>query len=186
MDRNASGQVLASGEEHNMEIKWIGAALIVSGCSGAGFYMACGHKFTEFCIEQLLNALEFMIRELEFRLPALPDLLSSAGRISRGPISSILKSTGYALEHHRIETPSDGIAQSMSTFYLPGEVSGRLLTLGDSLGRFDLQGQLQGLCGIREDCKSTLRKLREGREQRLRSYQTLGICAGAALAIILL
>ena len=58
--------------------------------------------------------------------------------------------------------------------------------LGQSLGRFDLQGQLKELDAVRTLCASNLAKLESNRDVRLRSYQTLGLCAGAALAILLL
>ena len=57
--------------------------------------------------------------------------------------------------------------------------------LGDHLGRFDLQGQINGLEHCREHCVSKLKLLSDNKEKRLRSYQTLGLCAGAAIAILL-
>ena len=56
--------------------------------------------------------------------------------------------------------------------------------LGTSLGRFDLTGQLNGLEQVRSHCRRELEALAGNRDQRVRGYQTLGICAGAALAIL--
>ena len=56
--------------------------------------------------------------------------------------------------------------------------------MGSSLGRFDLEGQLQGLESVRIYCREQLDELSKDRDVRLRSYQTLGLCAGAALAIL--
>ena len=56
--------------------------------------------------------------------------------------------------------------------------------LGKSLGRFDLNGQLQGIEQVRAHCRRELSSLENGRDQRIRGYQTLGVCAGAALAIL--
>lgn len=65
--------------------------------------------------------------------------------------------------------------------------SRRLLhQLGKTLGRFDLEGQLQGLQATCSACIAASNSLREDRTVRLRSYQTLGLCAGAALAILFL
>lgn len=58
--------------------------------------------------------------------------------------------------------------------------------LGRSLGRFDMEGQLKGLEAVRQDCRRNLNELMENRDIRLRNYQTLGLCAGAALAILLI
>ena len=63
----------------------------------------------------------------------------------------------------------------------------RLLTeLGATLGRFDLPGQLRGLDAAIRSAEESLRRLREGAPERRRSYQTLGLCTGAAVAILLL
>jgi hypothetical protein len=58
--------------------------------------------------------------------------------------------------------------------------------LGTSLGRYDLQGQLNGIESVRIRCRSDLEELERNRDVRLRSYQRLGLCAGCALAILFL
>ena len=71
-----------------------------------------------------------------------------------------------------------------------GEMSSKirrlLVMLGNTLGRYDLTGQLEGIQSVRKRCEDSLEQIRRNRNERLRSYQTLGICAGAALAIILI
>jgi hypothetical protein len=61
-----------------------------------------------------------------------------------------------------------------------------LLDLGRTLGHFDLDGQIQGIEAVRQEAVASLDKLTKDKEARLRSYQTLGLCAGAALAILLM
>ena len=66
-------------------------------------------------------------------------------------------------------------------------ITARLLkALGRTLGRFDLDGQVQGIEAVRNEILTALEKLVKDQDARLRSYQTLGLCAGAALAILLL
>ena len=67
---------------------------------------------------------------------------------------------------------------------LPLSTTEALRLLGKSLGRFDLEGQLQGIEQVRSHCRRELEALEAGRDQRIRGYQTLGVCAGAALAIL--
>ena len=52
------------------------------------------------------------------------------------------------------------------------------------MGRFDLPGQLRGLEHAIRSTEEALRTIRDGAEGRRRSWQTLGLCAGAALAIL--
>ena len=67
---------------------------------------------------------------------------------------------------------------------LPFSTAKALGLLGKCLGRFDLEGQLQGIESVRSHCRRELEALEAGRDQRIRGYQTLGVCAGAALAIL--
>ena len=61
----------------------------------------------------------------------------------------------------------------------------QLQALGQTLGRFDLTGQLTCMERCRQSCMGQLEVLEHQQSQRLRSYQTLGFCAGEALAILL-
>ena len=63
-------------------------------------------------------------------------------------------------------------------------VSEALMELGSNLGKFDLEGQLLGLNQTKAFCKDRLNELTQNKTQRLRSYQTLGLCAGAAIVIL--
>ena len=74
--------------------------------------------------------------------------------------------------------------QLLSRQDLPRRVRRNLRQLGMSLGRFDLEGQLQGLEAVRRQCRQDLAALEENSGQRLRNYQTLALCAGAGLAIL--
>ena len=69
---------------------------------------------------------------------------------------------------------------------LPESLREGLQLMGKSLGKFDLEGQLRGLESVKEYCHRWLEKLSANRDVRLRSYETLGLCAGAALAILLI
>ena len=67
---------------------------------------------------------------------------------------------------------------------LPACLRRPLRQLGQTLGCFDLPGQLQGLKSVQEICRREQARLEQNRDARLRSYQTLGLGAGAALVIL--
>ena len=170
-----------------MAIKSIGAALILGGCTAGGFYMAGSHRLSEACLEDLIRVLDYMCNDLTYRASSLPELLTRAGGCIRGPVSKIIQALGLSLINEAWEYPGacmDHLINREDS--LPKETVRMLSLLGNNLGEFHMDGQLQGLQQVREECVYTLETLRHGREQRLRSYQTLGICAGAALAIVLL
>ena len=168
-----------------MSIKWIGAMLVMVGCGGVGFTMAAAYKREEWMLRCLIGALDYMTCELQFRLTPLPALCRQAGRECRGAVGKVLTDLAAELENQIAPDADSCMYAALSrSDNLPRETKQALRLLGTSLGRFDLQGQLRGLEQVRGHCRRILESLSRNREQRLRSYQTLGICAGAALAIL--
>ena len=170
-----------------MTYRWIGAVLILVGCGGFGFSMAREHRRQERLLEALERALKFMHWELQYRLTPLPELCNLAGRQVGGPIGSVLHQVSARLEQQTYPDVSCCMQSVLAADdVLPRQVRSLLRQLGSSLGRFDLPGQLEGLQALQAGCRKLLHHLEQGRGQRLRSYRTLGLCAGAALAILLL
>lgn len=170
-----------------MGYRWFGALLIVVGCSACGFSIASGKRGEERLLYQLLRILRSMEAELQYRLTPLPDLCRMAAEESKGVLHKVFMNLYRELNSQKL--PDAGSCMSAALFTaeeLPPRVRRLLSQLGYTLGRFDLDGQLQGLCGVRKRCENSLDSIRKNRDERLRSYQTLGICAGLALAIILI
>lgn len=168
-----------------MNIKWIGAILIISGCSMVGFSMAAGYRREEKALRQLIAALDYMACELQYRMTPLPELCRTAGAENSGVIRQVLINLASELESQI--SPDVASCMNAATVLaedLPKRVREAFRIMGASLGRFDMDGQLKGLEGVRSYCRRELEGMSSNRDTRLRSYQTLGICAGAALAIL--
>lgn len=170
-----------------MGYKWIGAILIIVSCSGCGFAIASGKRREEKLLWQLMDVLQFMERELAYRLTALPELCRmSAGR-TRGILCTVFLNLYRELSWQK--QPDAGscmYAAIQRTGEMPAKVRRLLVQLGHTLGRFDLPGQLEGIQSVQKRCEDTLAMIRKNRDEQIRSYQTLGICGGMALAIILI
>lgn len=170
-----------------MEFKWIGAILIILGCGGFGFSMAAAHRREEHDLRQLIAALDYMECELQYRMTPLPDLCHAAGQEIGGQTGTVLLRLSEELNHQVSPDVAACMGSALrNTDRLSGHTLENLKLLGSSLGRFDLKGQLSGLETVRGACRQDLARLSQNRENRLRSYQTLGLCAGAALAILLI
>ena len=168
-----------------MSIKWIGALLVVVGCSGVGFTMAASYKREEWALRSLIGALDYMACELQFRLTPLPQLCRQAGQECRGSVGQVLQELARELENQIAPDAASCMHAAISHVpHLPEEAEKALRLLGSGLGRFDLEGQLRGLEQVRSHCRRELEQMTAHREHRVRGYQTLGICAGAALAIL--
>ena len=169
------------------EYKWIGAILVIGGCGGFGFAVAGEAARQEGQLRQLLESLDFMESELRYHLTALPELFQLCGLRSSGCLKRLFLDLAGELDAHS----APDVEQCLRTCLdrqpaIPMRLRKRIWQLGRTLGRFDLPGQLRGIDSAREGCRRELRELERNRQQRLRSYRTLGLCAGAALAVLLL
>ncbi len=170
-----------------MSIKWIGAILIICGCGGFGALLAHNHRREERALRRLVGALDLMECELQYRMSALPELCRQAAREAHDVIGTVLTVLAEEMERQVAPDAQSCMHAALSRVKdIPPITAGCLDELGASLGRFDLPGQLKGLDAVRASCRRELDKLGENREQRLRGYQTLSLCAGAALAILFL
>ena len=170
-----------------MGYKWIGAILIIASCSGCGFAVAAGKRLEEKLLFQLLEILQTMESDLRYRLTPLPELCRQAAGETKGILHVVFLNLYRELKWQKLpDAGSCMYAAIQRSGEIPPKVRRLLVQLGHTLGRFDLPGQLQGIQSVRKRSEETLDTIRKNRDERLRSYQTLGICAGAALAIILI
>ena len=166
-------------------IKVIGASMIVLGCSSVGFKMAAGYIREERFLKQLISVLDYMECELQYRLTPLPELCKQAADQCNGSLRSLLLSLTEELEA-QISPDVERCMSAAISYHidLPNISKSMLDMFGRSLGKFDLKGQLKGISDVRAECKLHIDRLSENKDYRLRSYRTLAICAGAALAIL--
>lgn len=170
-----------------MTIRILGAILIISGCTGVGYALSRNYRREERAMEDLVQCLEWMMCEMNYRMPPLAALFRGAAEVCKGTVSQTMGQMAYELEQQL--TPNIGAcmhAAIAAVPNLPEKPGDHLRALGTSLGHFDLEGQIDRLQAASILCKQELKRMSNERETRLRNYQTLGICAGVALVIILL
>lgn len=170
-----------------MTAKLIGIIFVIGSCGAFGFSLAATHRREEKCLRQLIAVLDYMACELQYRLTPLPSLCRQAAAESSGVIRNIFSGFTEELEDQISPDVSKCMQVSLRRIKDVPPITGECLcVLGQSLGRFDLEGQIRGLESVRQICRNKLEGLEANKDVRLRSYQTLGLCAGAALAILLI
>lgn len=169
-----------------MGVKFIGTAIVIFGCGGFGFHAALHHGRQVRQLRQLLTVLDLIQSELEYRRPPLPELCRLAGISSAGVIGDIFECLARELDRQIAPDAGCCMAAVLSSLDICPALAGLLWDLGKTLGRFDLQGQIRGIEAVRRAANRELDKLTANQESRQRAYQTLGLCAGAALAILLI
>lgn len=170
-----------------MSYKWIGALCIVGSCGGFGISLAVQQRNEEKLLCQLRAVLDEMLWELPYRLTPLPELLRHSAKGRKGILPEVLLELAEQLDRQVLPDALSCMHAAIGSPVLSfPRLHQLLLLLGHSLGRFDLSGQLQELTALREQCDGEIQELRLGRSDRLKSYRVLGLCAGAALVILLL
>lgn len=168
-----------------MTHKWIGAILVIAGCGGAGFGIASGYRREANILRQLLRIIEYMECELQYNLTPLPDLCRKAVKDTKGVLQDVFQNLARELDWQiSPDAYSCMIAALRKSPEVPSRAKKILLQLGRTLGRFDLNGQVMELSSAYASCETELSEVEQDKSDRLRSYQTLGLCAGAALAIL--
>lgn len=170
-----------------MTYKWIGAILIIAGCGGTGYAMAAQARQEEHLLRQLIASLTYMHGKLAYQLLPLPQLCRQTAAVSRGILRKLFTCLASQLENQLYAQAADCVDSALSAVpELPKSMQQIIRELGHSLGQLDLSGQLRGLEEATAHCRRKCAQLEQNRDQRIRSYQTLSLCAGAALAILLL
>lgn len=167
-----------------MYYRWIGAILVIMGCGSFGFALCAAQKRDEWNLRQLAAALDYMQCELQYRLTPLPELCRQAGMHGKGSVGQVLRSLSQELENPLCPNVGICMEKILTESTVSGKTKANLILLGDSLGRFDLEGQMKGLEAVRQHCREDIESLTRDKVSRMRSYQTLGLCAGAALVIL--
>lgn len=161
--------------------------MIIVGCWAVGYGMYGSHRRRIRAMEQLLLALEWMKWELDSSMPVLSRLCRGASQQCSGSVSAVLRKLAEELEGQIVPNPAACMTAAVhGVSGLPAVAGEQLILLGQSLGCFDLQGQLSALESAGQRCGLTLEGLRREQEGKTGNYQTLGICAGVALVILLL
>lgn len=169
-----------------MSYRWIGAILVFAASGGFGFSMASHYRNELSTLRKMITMLDMMECELSYHLTPLPELCRKTGSAVNGVLKQILYLLAEEMERQICPDVMSCMYYALSTATKVPDSTRKLMgSLGTSLGRFDLTGQLKGIDSVRAQCRQELANMEQNRDQRLRGYQTLGLCAGAALVIIL-
>lgn len=168
-----------------MSVRFLGAFITFAACGAFGFLKAASCRREERCLSQLLRLLDLMQNELEYRLSPLPEICANAAKEATGCLQKVFLALSQELENQIAPDASSCMAAALASVKdIPPLVHTALIALGNSFGKYDLQGQLNEISAIKQQYLTLVQKIRENQDIRLRSYRTLGLCIGAGLAIL--
>lgn len=172
-----------------MGIRILGIILVVCGASGFGFGAAIHLKRTLRQLAALDSAMQLMECELRFTHPVMPKLCRTVAESADGAVAELFRTLSVELSDSRTQSTEAAMQKAIEKtkrLCLPSRAVFSLLELGETLGKYDLTGQLSVLASIRKRLAIELSALEREQVQRTKTYATLGICAGIAVVILIL
>ena len=166
-------------------LRFLGAAFVVLSSAWVGFASARRLRRAGRELDELRAALEQMESELRCAAPTYAALCQRLAERSTGAVSgffSALATDAAAPDFEPVGATRRAVERS--GLCLPPASFLSLEQLLDGFGRFDLAGQLRQLGLAREALTHQAGRLREQTEAKCRSYEILGLCAGAAVLIL--
>ena len=170
-------------------LKMIGIVMVFLGASGTGFSMAWRIRHTTAVMQQLRNSLSQMRNEISYRRTPLPELLRLLAVSSRGEVAVFWNMVADGVCKRQEDSVGKIVRSSlnaMDSAAFSGPVRQILQVLGDGMGTYDVEGQVRAITLAETRLQEVLNQMQSEQSGRMRSYCTLGICAGLAIAILAL
>lgn len=168
-----------------MTLKLFGAAIILVCCGYLGFRIAKEYRKEISMMRSLSKCIQHMINELQYQLTPLPLLCVHTAGQATGIIHKVFLQLAKELDSQispDVQRCMDAVLGKCSE--IPKFACVVLKMLGQGLGKYDLSGQILALESVNKECNRILEDITQNQTVRLRNYQTLGLCAGAALVIL--
>ena len=169
-----------------MMIRMLGAALTLLSGMIFAVNVTKEHREKEDCFEELLMILEHFVWELQTNQPPLAICCQIASQCGMGQRGKLFSALAQYLAPGGEASPSECMERALQEHPIPSAVRERLTQLADTLGRYDLCAQISGIQAVQELCRRDQQALALERSKTVKSCQALGICTGAAVAILLL
>ena len=170
-----------------MNIKWIGAVLIVISCSMVGLRIVWEKLRMEKLLRTMIRIVEYMESQLKYAQVSLSNLCRQASSLENNIVGKLFAQIADELDSQIAPDASLCIRVAIhKTKDLPQKLGELVEMAGKEFGCYGLEGQLRVLRSLREKSLEMLEGLLNNKDSRMRSYQTLGLCAGAAVVILLI
>ena len=168
-------------------LKLIGLSLILAASGAVGAGLAGTVRRQQAQTLALIDALLRIRHELQYRLTPLPEIFAALGGSRNREIAEFFSRLAALLSSAQTCTVGYACRQAQTRgLSLSSAARGTILSLFDSLGRYDLEGSVQALDLALSRLREEVKALQNSAAARCRTYLTLGVCTGLAAAVILI
>lgn len=170
-----------------MIVRLMGACMVIAGCTICGAIVSANQKKGIETLEKLVSVLDSLVCELEYNRTPLPELCRKLGRSINGILSVYFIHLADEMDSQIKPSVSACVTAALqNTSGMPREAQDLLCRLGDSLGKFDVAGEIRSLQALRSTVVQKLDAMRIIRKERGKTNQTLWVCAGVAAAVLMM
>ena len=168
-------------------VKLMGAVMIVSASSWVGLRAAFCARRLDRQLKELSAAFTLMECELRYSGQRFAPLCRMLAARSGGTVGAFFGRIAADAEQPDYEPVGETVrAAKLTNLILPPSTLLSLERLIDGFGRYDLEGQIKQLQLAAKEVEKQSAQLREGLDNRCRTYELLGICTGAAVMILVI
>ena len=166
-------------------IRFVGAAMIILGAGSFGIAKTAQFYRQQRQLRSFLNALEILKCEMDYTLYPLPKLCRITAERSDRVCAEFLRKYADSLDRGSCRSTAAREAFFSVNCVLPQDASMAVLELFSALGRYDVDGEANLLKLTQHRLKAALERGETEKRPMVKGYTILGVCTGAAVAILL-
>ena len=167
-------------------MKLMGIVIIVASAGSVGFGIASSLKKRCALLRKLLSALQILKNEITFCATPLPQAFALIAASMDGMTARVFSAAAKDMDRRRWLTPQAALEKALEQESVDAQLRDTLCSLGAGLGKYDRDEQARTIDLTQLRLEELLRNAERERSVRSKTYETLGICAGLALAILLI
>lgn len=170
-----------------MTLRYLGALFLVLGCVACGIISSNLQRKQIHSLEELIHILDTLSCELEYKRSAIPELCRQVVSGRSSPVSGFFDKLADEIDAQvspNIKSCACAVLEKCDDIPLITQKILRLL--GDSLGQFDVEGELLCLQNVRSYAFIYLEDLRQNHKEKNKTNQTIWVCAGVLAAVLMI
>lgn len=166
-------------------MKLIGVMFVLVSAWSVGHRFSVAMRSRCECVKEAIDALQILRNELAFMGAPLSEAFRAVASSLRSLWGQVFEDMAVQMENDRWLTPATAAKKALAS--VADEPIGRIMEdLVGKLGSYDLEAQLRCIDCAADEASALLSDLVEEKKLRSKTYKTLSICAGAAIAILLI
>lgn len=166
-------------------MKLIGIVFIVCSMAYMGIHLSNGFRVRRKLLQQFMKCLPIIRNEIAFCGTPIPKIFRLLADHMDGELQDIFRQVSVCMDAAKTMTPAEAMEQTVMTRKYTCLVP-RMLELADKLGNYDVEAQIVGIDQVKSQTEVQMAELDQEQAQKGKVYESLGICAGLALAILLI